>query len=335
MRRPSTASAEPTSARARLLAVLGTLVSFALLLALVPVLPARMLLPVDALWVDVVARFAVQGAIVALLAAALLAWFRRWLRAASFLLLLLPDALTEVPVAFAETPTARPFGRVYTANLSQDPDAVLEVARQLETLQPDLVWLSEFPEELSEDVAAAFAEVEDAYPFGLAWPATEGRSLKFLSRHPLRARDEFNPDQAPGRPALRLLVDADGIPLVVVALHTHPPSADWALGARNEALTWAEEMVAGARSGVLLLGDLNTSAFSPRFAQLVRRSGLDCASPLSCSVPSWPAQLPPLLTPIDHVLAAGDLVVTRRVRGPATGADHYPVIAEVAWRAPG
>ncbi|MEE4299086.1 MAG: endonuclease/exonuclease/phosphatase family protein [Pseudomonadales bacterium] len=296
-------------------------------------MPARLLLPADALWVDVLSSFALQGALLALVAAGVLAWRGRRLRALAFLLLLLPDALTELSAARARSDVVRPLGRVYAANLGQSPAAVIAAAAQLEELAPDLVWLSEFPEVLDPEARSAFARVEEAYAYGLAWPAAEGRSLRFLSRYPLRAREEFNADQAPGRPALHLLLDVDGIPLVVVALHTHPPSAHWALGARNEVLDWAAEVAAAARGDVLLLGDLNTSAFSPRFDRLVRRSGLDCASPLSCSVPSWPAQLPLLLTPIDHVLAGGELVVTRRMRGATTGSDHYPVIADLARRA--
>lgn len=283
---------------------------------------------------EVFSSFAAQGALLALLAAGVLLWRGRRVRALAFLLLLLPDGLTELSAVLARADSTRPLGRAYAANLSQSPAAVIAAAAELERLEPDIVWLAEFPEQLDADAAEAFARVEEAYSFGLAWPATEGRSLRFLSRFPLRAREEFNADQAPGRPALRLLLDVDGIPLVVLALHTHPPSADWALGARNEVLDWAAETAAAARGDVLLLGDLNTSAFSPRFARLVRRAGLHCASPLSCSVPSWPAQLPLLLTPIDHVLAGGDLVITKRARGSATGSDHYPVIAEFSRRVP-
>ena len=120
-----------------------------------------------------------------------------------------------------------------------------------------------------------------------------------------------------------------GAPLVVLALHAHPPTSPWAYAARNEALAWVEENLRGVDSDVVLLGDLNTSAFSPRFAQLVRDVGFECRSPMRCSVGTWPAQVLPLLTPIDHVLAGGSLVVTKRIRGDATGSDHFPVIAEV------
>lgn len=308
---------------------LAALTSYLLLLALVPLLPARRVLPADALWVDVYSSFAVQGAFVALLAAAFFAWRQRLLRAAAFLLLLAPDAVTELQAGLMPAVEAAPVARIYTANLGQRAEAVRAVTGQLIDYSPDVVWLSEFPDGLPDEVAAEFAAVEDAYPFGLSWPAATGRSLRFLSRFPLSAREEFNADQAPGRPALRLLLDVRGAPLVVLALHAHPPTSPWAYAARNEALAWVEENLRGVDSDVVLLGDLNTSAFSPRFAQLVRDVGFECRSPMRCSVGTWPAQVLPLLTPIDHVLAGGSLVVTKRIRGDATGSDHFPVIAEV------
>ena len=305
------------------------LAGYLLLLVLVPLLPARRVLPADVLWVDVYSSFAVQGAIVALTAAALLAWRRRVLRAAAFILLLAPDAVTELRAALSPGVATVPVARVYTANLGQRAEAVRATSRQLLQHLPDMVWLSEFPDGLSDDVAAEFAAVEEAYPFGLSWPAATGRSLRFLSRFPLRAREVFNADQAPGRPALKLQLDVRGARLVGGTAHALHPTSPWAYAARNEALAWVEENLRGVDSDVVLLGDLNTSAFSPRFAQLVRDVGFECRSPMRCSVGTWPAQVLPLLTPIDHVLAGGSLVVTKRIRGDATGSDHFPVIAEV------
>ncbi|MEM9056355.1 MAG: hypothetical protein AAGD86_02695, partial [Pseudomonadota bacterium] len=63
------------------------------------------------------------------------------------------------------------MARVYTANLGQRAVAVRAASAQLMEYSPDIVWLSEFPDNLPDDVAAEFAAVEEAYPFGLAWPA--------------------------------------------------------------------------------------------------------------------------------------------------------------------
>ena len=77
--------------------------------------------------------------------------------------------------------------------------------------------------------------------------------------------------------------------------------------------------VAASDGPVLVLGDLNTSAFSPFFRRWVRDSGLHCPSPWTCATGTWPAPWRPLLTPIDHVLAKGALRVQRLKRGAATG----------------
>jgi endonuclease/exonuclease/phosphatase (EEP) superfamily protein YafD len=312
----------------------ATLLTAGLLALLVPLLPLRSQLPADVLLVDAVTAFAPQFLAFAAVCAVICGWYDRWLRAAAFALLLLPDLALALFAGAPAAPGERPLGRLYAANLAQDPEAVHRAVEQLEALDPEVIWLSEFPEELDPATAAAWARLEDRYAFGLAWPAAEGRGLRFLTRFPLRAREEFNPQRAPGRPGLRLVLDVDGRALTVFALHTHPPTQDWSLKARNEALAWVARELHGFEGDALVVGDLNTSAFSPRFRRFVRQARLDCSSPWRCAVGTWPAPWRPLLTPIDHVLARGGVRVAELVRGEGTGSDHYPVIAELAYRSP-
>lgn len=310
----------------------GTIAIYLLLLALIALLPARSFLPADRLYVDVATSFAAQYAALALLLAVLLAWRRRWLRAGAFALLLLPD-LGSALNGLADRPDAdRPMARVYAANLSERSDAVARAVAELRTLEADLIWLTEFPDDPDAALMAEVDALEADYPYGIAWPAADGRSLRFLSRFPVRAREVFNPQWAPGRPALRMTLDVRGVALTVFALHTHPPAAGWSLQARNETLDWVADSLDGLQGDALVVGDLNLSAFSPRFRRFVRASGLDCESPWTCAIASWPSWLPPAATPIDHVLARGDLVVENLRRGERTGSDHWPVVAEVGYR---
>ena len=106
------------------------------------------------------------------------------LRAAAFLLLLAPDAVTELQAGLMPAVEAAPVARIYTANLGQRAEAVRAVTGQLIDYSPDVVWLSEFPDGLPDEVAAAFAAVEDAYPFGLSWPAATGRCPSAASASP-------------------------------------------------------------------------------------------------------------------------------------------------------
>lgn len=321
---------QPTSGGG--LRIVATVVDFTLLAVLAVLLPARWFLPADVLLVDIASAFTPQYAVLALVMALWSAWRRNGLRCIAFLLLLLPDLVTVAGYRSPGADVDRVLGRVYSANLGEDPGAVSRAIAELRELDADLIWLTEFPESLSPETEAELARLERDYPYGFARPASDGRSLHFLSRFPVRAREVFNPERAPGRPALRLTLDVRGVALTVFALHTHPPAASWSMTARNQTLAWVERSLAGLGGDALVVGDLNTSAFSPRFRALVRRGGLDCGSPWHCARPSWPAWLPLIATPIDHVLARGDVVVRDLRRGRRTGSDHFPIVAELGYR---
>lgn len=310
----------------------STLAQLVLLATLTVLLPGRLLLSGEALWVEALVSFAPQYALLALLLACWQLWCGRRLRALACALLLVPDAALMLHAVWSPGTQSEPGAHVlevYSANLSESQAAVSVSLDQVEALQPDLIWWSEFPGELNVELQARLAVLGGNYPFGFEMRAEGGRELRFLSRYPLRSRQTFEPARTRGRPALRLGLDIDGIQLVVFALHAHPPVSGWSLAARNETLTWVEQQLARYRGNALVIGDLNTSAYGPRFRQLIRRTGLACRAPWQCSVVSWPAQVPPLLTPIDHVLGQGALQVRNLRRGGYTGSDHYPVIADV------
>lgn len=305
-----------------------TAASLALLLALVVLLPGRFFLPVDLLLVDILTSFAAQYALLALCMAIWLLWRRRWLRGAAFLLLLVPEVFSLFQGRGAAVVGDRVI-TVVSANLFESPRAVRSAVAQAEALDAGLIWWSEFPRDLDPETRGRVGALDARYPFGFEMPAADGRDLRFLSRHPLRARETFQPPHTTGRPALKLTLEVEGRLLTVFALHTHPPTSAWSLEARNATLDWLQQELARHEGYVLVLGDLNTSAFAPRFRELIEVSGLDCRSPWRCAVASWPSFLPFLLTPIDHILAGGGAEVVNLRRGRFTGSDHFPVVAEL------
>ena len=128
----------------------------------------------------------------------------------------------------------------------------------------------------------------------------------------------------------------DGFPLTLIGAH-----ADWPLGprvaaARNRQLNALAGLARAVDGPLLVLADLNTTAFSPVFRSLLARAGLaDCAAGRGLH-PTWPALFPPLYLQIDHCLRGPELEVTRLSTGPFVGSDHYPLEVSVRWRrAPG
>ncbi|MCC5886799.1 MAG: endonuclease/exonuclease/phosphatase family protein [Gammaproteobacteria bacterium] len=310
---------------------MATVGSLALLLILAALLPGRVFLPANVLVVDILTSFAAQYALLALLMALGLLWQRRWLRGAAFLLLLLPD-LFSLFQGRGAPPLGEPAITVVSANLFESARAVRSAVAQGEALDADLIWWSEFPRDLDPETRGRVGALDARYPFGFEMPAADGRDLRFLSRFPLRTRETFQPPHTTGRPALKLTLEVEGRLLTVFALHTHPPTSPWSLEARNATLDWLQQELANLDGYALVLGDLNTSAFAPRFRELLDVSGLHCPSVWRCSVASWPSFVPILLTPIDHILAGGGAEVVNLRRGRFTGSDHFPVVAEVAFR---
>jgi len=87
--------------------------------------------------------------------------------------------------------------------------------------------------------------------------------------------------------------------------------------------------VGDARGPVLLAGDFDTTRRSPRSQDLVRAAGLRNAADGHGYIGTWPAWFWPAPIPIDHVLIKGPIAVTNMRRGPPTGSDHCPVIADL------
>lgn len=81
---------------------------------------------------------------------------------------------------------------------------------------------------------------------------------------------------------------------------------------------------------LVVLGDFNGAPWSRLQSAFSNATGLENAAGWELS---WPTMLPwPLRLPIDHVLARGHLAVTAFSAGPEIDSDHFPVIAEIAWR---
>jgi len=117
--------------------------------------------------------------------------------------------------------------------------------------------------------------------------------------------------------------------LTVIGTH-----ANWPLGPRmsrnrNHELGAVAALARSVEGPLLVLGDLNVTAFSPVFRSVLARGRLsDCAAGRGWH-PTWPAWFPPLYLQIDHCLAGEGVVVTRFGTGPYVGSDHYPLEVSV------
>jgi endonuclease/exonuclease/phosphatase (EEP) superfamily protein YafD len=134
--------------------------------------------------------------------------------------------------------------------------------------------------------------------------------------------------------AVAFTLDVGGTAVSVIGAHANWPLGPTIAASRDRELTELAAIARSARPPVLLLGDLNATAFSPVFARLLTASGLgDCAAGRGFN-PTWPTLFPPLFMQIDHCLAGPGLAVRRLRTGPYVGSDHYPLEVEVTLSPP-
>ncbi|WP_282694585.1 endonuclease/exonuclease/phosphatase family protein [Streptomyces sp. CC208A] len=243
--------------------------------------------------------------------------------------LLVPAAAWAVAFGPLLLPAPAPGERELTVaqhNVADDNADPAGTARALADSGADLVAL----QELVDPALAVYREVlAPRYPYH----SVQG-TVGLWSRHPLtgaRALDVKPRDIAePWRRALRAEVRT---PYGEVAAYVvHLPSvrlgpSGLASARRDESAARLGRILAAESSArIVLAGDLNGTVDDRGLAPLTSRLG----APERGIALSYPAGLP--LARIDQVLARGARVPSIRTL-PATGSDHLPVLARVAFDA--
>jgi endonuclease/exonuclease/phosphatase (EEP) superfamily protein YafD len=239
-----------------------------------------------------------------------------------------------------DVPTARPSAaanglKVLTANLfvqnPEDPAVFIDLLRRE---KPDLVVLQETTGRWAEALSAA-----RLFPYESGTEALARDAIKVFSTLPIRAETElkraFTEPNAYKQP-LRLELDMRGKPLFLYAFHPETPRRLWQWRDRNAYLAAAADAVKGdlQSAPVIVAGDWNTPTWSPFYRSFLQQAGL------ASTVGGWlqPVtrfslkldRLAYIGATIDHVAVSPDISVRSQHVGPAFGANHLPVIAELA-----
>ncbi|HTI51861.1 MAG TPA: endonuclease/exonuclease/phosphatase family protein [Planctomycetaceae bacterium] len=229
--------------------------------------------------------------------------------------------------------TARANFKIVSLNLYSGNRQFDDVLRFIRDESPDVAVFLEVNERWGDSLTALDGE----------WPYSRMRAQRgtfgvaLFSKRPFEeSRIEF---LANGFPAVmaRLNVETAGEPAPVTIFGTHPMRPMLGVGdaARNEQLAALAKLVTARSGATIVVGDLNTTSWSPGFSDFSERVGL-VDSRLGLGVqPSWPSFLPlPFRIPIDHCLVSPGIRIADRRIGPDVGSDHLPVIVDLAIVAP-
>lgn len=231
-----------------------------------------------------------------------------------------------VPLYFGPAPRADtgPTLRAMSFNvhyLNQDYGSTLEL---IVTELPDFVLLLEVTPEWAE--ALEFLKLD--YPYRHVMAREDGGGLAFYSRHEIKDLS-VHAVAGVGPPTIIVALAVPGGRLTLLGTHPASPGTPEDFEDRNRQLEQVGQL-ARARSGaVMLLGDLNTTSWSPYFQDLLTESGLRDSRRGFGVAASWPWLSPALLRiPIDHCLVSPEVSILDRRIGPAVGSDHRPLLVD-------
>lgn len=282
---------------------------------------------------ELLTHFQVQYFLVAILVAVVLAGLRRWrwlpLPLGAMVisgLSLLPYQALHGSAAAHAAPIAQPAGlRVLLANVHYQ--------NRRHDLVADLVASADADVLIFQEVNAAWMQalepLAETYPYVVSRPREDAFGVVLFSRLPL---DQSRLISATAhRPCIAAAVDVGGATITVVTTHPlNPLSHEW-FQLRNRQLDQVAGVVAGIEGPVALLGDLNTTMWSPWYRRLCRTTGLDNARRGLGVLPSWPTYLPSMMRlPIDHCLINDEVEVEDVRLGADIGSDHFPLIVDLA-----
>jgi endonuclease/exonuclease/phosphatase (EEP) superfamily protein YafD len=283
-------------------------------------------------WVfDLFTHFRVQYFIVAVVLAVTALLVRAYPSAAVFAAIALGHGLVIKNLWLGDS-GPQPGGtgvplRVISANVlesNRTPARVLDLVRRQ---GGDIVILIEADRDHWHPV---LAEIGALYPHRAPETWSQGGPILLFSRFPILRHETIKPPRGL-RPYLEADVAVDERIVTVLGVHPSSPTVTDPIDSRqrNHSLNHIARNIEDRIRPLIVAGDFNITPWSPHFRDLIGVSGLRNAAEGQGLIATWPRQFWPLRVPIDHVLVRGPIAVHSITRGPSTGSDHFPVIADL------
>jgi endonuclease/exonuclease/phosphatase (EEP) superfamily protein YafD len=174
---------------------------------------------------------------------------------------------------------------------------------------------------------AALEPLRAEWPHEISDARDDNFGIGLFSALPIRDARliAFGPDELP---AIVATIAVGERALTIVVLHAVPPRSHYHFVLRGMQLEGAAAVVRDAGPAILI-GDFNTTPWSPTFTDLVADGRLLDGRRGFGLQPTWHTAVPPLLIPIDHCLHTPDVRVVSFRAGSPNGSDHYPLVVDV------
>lgn len=235
-------------------------------------------------------------------------------------------ALTGVHVVPCYVGASRPAVtgaplRVMTVNVLTVNRRTGDLAKLIAEAHPDIVAL----QELDDAWVHALEDMAEAYPHQKVDPRSDNFGIGIISRVPLESVELVD---LFGVNAIRADVQVGTERVTILNVHTLPPASPSYAAIRNRQLERVAAMVKNMDGPAIVLGDLNTTMWSPNFRDFLAQTTLRDARKGFGVESTWPVGRLPIMIPIDHCLYRPPLRVDDFQRGERFGSDHLPLVVD-------
>jgi endonuclease/exonuclease/phosphatase (EEP) superfamily protein YafD len=285
-------------------------------------------------WIaELAAHFRVQYLVILAVGAVSATACRHYRMATAFALFAAVNALSVLPL-YRPSPTPPPpwldgTRRLVCINVNTANPRHAELLDTVRKYEPDFILLQEIDEDWMESLSGLLTD----YPHAVSQPRMDNFGIALLSRHPLETQTIAYFGDA-GVPSVVVRVRLPHGSAMIVGTHPVPPASRRYAAMRNRQLDEVSRFVRLQEGPLIVAGDLNTTPWAHSFKKLARETGLQNSARGWGVQPTWPAALPLMRIPIDHVLHSGGIAVQQRRVGAGFGSDHLPLIVDFAVRPP-
>ncbi|MFP4120026.1 endonuclease/exonuclease/phosphatase family protein [Coleofasciculus sp.] len=273
-------------------------------------------------------HFKVQYFVISCIVFLLLSFARRknwWLISLFCLTLNVVDVIPWYIPQFSgiNTPSGQPL-RVLLANVYSDNQRYAEFISLVKAEKPQLLVVQEINPIWSKQLEA----LKHLLPYQIVYPRFDNFGIAVYSSIPLTNTDiqYFTPYDIP---SIFAEVQWQGQTISIIATHPLPPINREYFNSRNQQLLELGKAINSINNFPVVIGDLNTTMWSPYYRQFIRQTGLKNARVGFGILPTWPQGAPMLQIPLDHCLISPEInVLTIRTAGDI-GSDHRPLIVDL------
>jgi endonuclease/exonuclease/phosphatase (EEP) superfamily protein YafD len=218
--------------------------------------------------------------------------------------------------------------RVMSANVSLRNADYAALRAAIVQENPDIIGLQEVTGKWLDELSP----IRSDYPFTVLRPEEGAYGLALFSRFPIRELGSSPYLEEGIQTAVSVEMEVGQKSVTLVLAHLKAPTTPRNAKLRNRQIDRLADMIGSDRNDEqILVGDFNTTPWSPYYLPLETEANLANAARGRGYRATWPVGLGFLKIPIDHCMVSPGLRVRQMRTGGDIGSDHFPIIVDVAF----